>query len=67
MTKFTPFLGGPNGPKIFSRRTKTDFMDWGLLISFLTIRIVQMFEIKYLIKGFCGWRLDFPKYFHVLD
>ena len=27
MLKFTCFLGGPNGPKIFARRTKTDFKD----------------------------------------
>ena len=27
MQKFTRFLGGPNGPKICGRRTKTDFKD----------------------------------------
>ena len=29
MSKFTCFLGGPNGPKIRGRRTKTDFKDRG--------------------------------------
>ena len=27
MMKFTRFLGGPNGPKISNRTTKTDFKD----------------------------------------
>ena len=27
MSKFTCFLGGPNGPKIYAKRTKTDFKD----------------------------------------
>ena len=27
MSKFTRFLGGPNGPKICAGRTKTDFKD----------------------------------------
>ena len=27
MSKFTHFLGGPNGPKICTKRTKTDFKD----------------------------------------
>ena len=27
MPKFTRFLGGPNGPKICARRTKTDFKE----------------------------------------
>ena len=27
MSKFTRFWGGPNGPKIYVRRTKTDFKD----------------------------------------
>ena len=29
LTKFTHFLGGPNGPKICGGRTKTDFKDRG--------------------------------------
>ena len=31
MLKFTHFLGGPNGPKICGRRTKTDFKDRAIL------------------------------------
>ena len=30
MSKFSRFLGGPNGPKICVGRTKFDFEDWGL-------------------------------------
>ena len=40
MSKFPRFLGGPNGPKICSRRTKTNFKDrgsgtisWNLIIT----------------------------------
>ena len=31
LSKFTRFLGGPNGPKICGGRTKTEFKDWGLV------------------------------------
>ena len=39
MSKFTRFLGGPNGPKICGRRTKTDFKDRAVVTALFNVSI----------------------------
>ena len=59
MTKFTHFLKGPNGPRIFSRRTKTDFKDRGSKVRNYVIFAVLTFSGM-------GKKVDFYRMFFQL-
>ena len=60
MSKFTRFLGGPNGPKIRGRRTKTDFKDRVIYSGSFLSQLEQplamfFFLIYYMFHGISGY------------
>ena len=52
MSKFTHFLGGPNGPKIRGRRTETDVKDRALL-AYIYVSVDCLSDLSQIIVYIC--------------